>query len=72
MGYYTETQKKADAKYRQKTRIFSLKYTLNNIQEAKRLENYLNSTNITANAYLKSLVKKDLDEKGILYDNNEN
>lgn len=72
MGYYTETQKRADAKYRQKTKRFLIKYTPVDIKEANRLENYLKTIDLSTNAYLKSLVKKDLDEKGILYDNNEN
>jgi len=68
----TDAQKRADAKYYQKTKRFLIKYTPTDIKEANRLENYLKTINLSTNAYLKSLVKKDLDEKGILYDNNEN
>lgn len=59
--------KKAQDKYRKKVKVFSLKYTPTDIKDAFRLEKYITDNNLSCNAYLKSLVKKDLDEKGIDY-----
>lgn len=59
--------KKADANYRKKTKAFAIKYYATDIAEGKRLQAYLDSIDITANEYLKRLVKQDLDAKGIAY-----
>ena len=59
--------KKADANYRKKTQSFALKYFATDIQEGLR---YIESTGISCNAYLKELVKRDLDSKGIEYTDN--
>ena len=37
------------------------------IQEGKRLRIYLDNTGQTANSYIKDLIKRDLDTKGIEY-----
>ena len=42
-------------------------YSLTDIAEGKRLRAYINSIDTSANAYLKELVKRDLDSKGIPY-----
>lgn len=68
----TDANRRADRKYNKKKKTFAIVYTPTDIKEANRLENYLKTIDLSTNAYLKSLVKKDLDEKGILYDNNEN
>lgn len=67
MAYYTDAQKKADEKYRKKVKVFTVKYTPTDIQDALRLQSYLDNVDMSCNAYLKSLVKKDLDEKNIPY-----
>ena len=40
--------------------------------EGKRLKSYLRETGQAANAYVKTLIKKDLDEKGIPYPKESN
>ena len=67
----SESQKRADKKYSDKTINFAIKYTPTDIQEGLRLKTYLNSTNQSANSYIKSLIKIDLNNKGILYDDIE-
>lgn len=59
--------KKADENYRKKTKAFAIKYFATDISEGKRLQAYLDSTGVSANSYLKELVKRDLDSKGIPY-----
>lgn len=59
--------KKADENYRKKTKAFTIKYFATDISEGKRLQAYLNSTGVSANSYLKELVKRDLDAKQIPY-----
>lgn len=61
----TEAQKKADKKYREKVKVFTIKYTPTDISDALRLQSYLDSIDISCNQYLKNLVKKDLDSKKI-------
>ena len=65
----TESQKKADKTYREKNKplTFAIAYKITDIQDGKRLKAYLNSTNQSANSYIKSLVKADLNNKGIPY-----
>lgn len=67
----SESQKRADKKYSDKTINFAIKYTPTDIQDGLRLKAYLNSTNQSANSYIKSLVKADLDNKGIPYTETE-
>ena len=62
-----EQNRKAVAKYAKKTQSFALKYFATDIQEGLRLKHYIESTGISCNAYLKELVKRDLDSKGIKY-----
>lgn len=59
--------KKSQADYRKKLKQFKTTYNLSDNVEGLRLQSYLDSTGITANAYLKSLIKKDLDQKAIPY-----
>lgn len=63
----TEANRRADRKYNQKKKTYALVYTPTDIQDALRLQSYLDNADMSCNAYLKSLVKKDLDEKGIPY-----
>ena len=66
-----EQNRKAQKKYSEKTINFAIKYTPTDIKEALRLKAYLNSTNQSANSYIKSLVKADLDFKEIPYTETE-
>lgn len=60
-----ESNRKAVKKYSKKTKTFALKYYATDIDEALRLSKYLEDNNISCNSYLKQLVRKDLDNKGI-------
>ena len=62
-----EQNRKAVAKYAKKTQSFALKYFATDIQEGLRLKHYIESNGISCNSYLKELVKRDLDNKGIEY-----
>lgn len=62
-----EQNRKAVKKYSEKTMSFALKYYATDIQEGKRLESYLKTINMSTNQYLKQLIKRDLDSKGIPY-----
>lgn len=63
----SDAQKKAYKKYNEKKKTFSAVYTPTDIQEGQRLKAYLASTGESANSYIKSLIKADLDSKGISY-----
>ena len=64
----SDAQKKADKKYNQKTIAFSVGYrNENEISDGLRLKAYLLETGQSANSYIKELVKRDLDNKGIPY-----
>lgn len=64
----TEAQKRAYKKYNQKKKTFSAVYTPTDMEEAIRFEKFLESQSISKNEYIKMLIKKDMDEKGIEYD----
>ena len=66
----TESQKKYEKKRLQSCNSYTIKYTPKEMNESNRLQRYLNSTGLSANTYLKELVKKDLDSKGIEYTDN--
>ena len=64
----TESQKKYEQKRMKDCKTFTAKYRLYIDQERKekeRLQRYLTDTNQTANAYIKALIKTDLDQKGV-------
>lgn len=61
----TEAQKRATKKADAQSIMFAVKYRKNEIEEGKRLKSYLETTGQSANSYLKDLIKKDLDSKGI-------
>ena len=63
----TEAQKRYEKKRSKVCKTYTIKYTPVDMIESDRLQVYLKSVGISANAYLKSLVKKDLDEKKIPY-----
>lgn len=64
----TEAEKRAQKKYNQKTITIAASYKPGtDIKEGIRLKQYLTTTGQTANAYIKALIKRDLDNKGITY-----
>jgi hypothetical protein len=63
MAYY----KKSQTNYKKKLIQAKAQYSLNDIEEGKRLLYYLAQTKQSTNSYLKALIKADLDSKGIEY-----
>lgn len=61
----TEAQKRADKAYREKYKpiTFAIAYKTDT-KEGKRVKAYLEHTGKSANAYIKELIKNDLDSKG--------
>lgn len=57
--------KKSQADYKKKLKQFKVQYNLQDNAEGLRLQKYLDDTKQSANSYLKELIKKDLDEKGV-------
>ena len=55
----------AQQKYEKKRVQFLLKYSIKEADEGQRLKSYLELTGQSANSYLKELVRKDLDSKGV-------
>ena len=71
----TEAQKRANKTYREKHKPVQITIQYKSDKnEGLRLKQYLLDNNITANQYVKMLIKRDLDCKGISYpsDNNDN
>lgn len=68
----TKAQKEADLKYRQTHGVITktIAYKKQDIAEGQRLKAYLDSTGQSANAYIKALIKADLDAKGVPYPDN--
>lgn len=64
----TEAQKKANKVYREKHKPIqkTIQYKSDK-NEGLRLEAYLANTGQNANAYIKGLIKSDLDAKGMPY-----
>lgn len=63
MAYYKESQKK----YKEKVRQYKVQYGLQD-QDGERVKAYLEQTGQSANAYIKNLIKADLDAKGFSVD----
>lgn len=63
----TDSDRKADRKYNEKRMNYAISYTPTDISDGKRLKQYLTDCNLTANSYIKQLIKIDLDSKGIDY-----
>ena len=59
--------KKADENYRKKIDRMAIKYSIAEQAESERLRAYLVQTGQSANSYIKGLIKRDLDNKGITY-----
>lgn len=63
----SESQKKAYKTYNRKKMNFAVVYTPTDKVEGLRVKAYLTQTGQSANSYIKSLIKADLDAKGIPY-----
>ena len=61
----TDAQKKAMKEANKQRILISATYRKADIQEGQRLKAYLEITGQSANSYLKDLIKKDLDSKGV-------
>lgn len=57
--------KKSQADYKKKIKQFKVQYNLQDNVDGLRLQKYLDETGQTANSYIKGLIKRDIDEKGI-------
>lgn len=66
MAYNRNAQKK----YREKSINISICYRPTDIQDGMRFKSYLALTGQSANAYIKQLIKADLDSKGVPYPDN--
>ena len=60
--------KKADRNYNANSKVIGLKYTPNQIDEYNRVKQYCTDNNLTLQGYIKGLIQRDLDSKGISYD----
>lgn len=63
----TDSYRKSDKKYNEKSMAFSIGYRPTDIKEGQRLKAYLATTGQSANSYIKALIKQDLDSKDIAY-----
>lgn len=66
----TEAQKRYEKKRMKECKNYTVKYRLyidTEKTDQKRLQAYLADTGQSANTYLKELIRRDLDEKGIEY-----
>ena len=64
----SDAQKRAQDKYNKKRVVVSTTFRENDMKEYHRLKKYLEMNNLSVNSYLKDLIKRDLDSKGITYD----
>lgn len=65
MVYIMAYSKKSQADYKKKLKQFKVQYNLQDNIDGLRLQKYLDNVGVSANSYLKELIKKDLDEKRI-------
>lgn len=63
----TKSQIEYEKKRMKQCATYTVKYTPKEKNESDRIQAYLKSTGISANAYIKLLIQRDLDEKGIAY-----
>lgn len=69
----TDASRQADKKYNRKSITFGIGYrTQNDYKEGMRLKKYLEYNGLSANSYIKGLIKSDLDSKGVPYEDNSN
>lgn len=60
-----ESDREADKRYNAKRINFSVSFTTADIEEGKRLREFLASTGQSGNSYIKELIKRDLDARGV-------
>lgn len=53
--------------YKKKLKQFKVQYNLQDNIDGLRLQKYLTDNNMSANAYIKQLIKSDLDSKNVPY-----
>ena len=63
----SDAQKEAYKRYNKNKNTFALVYGKKDKMDGLRLDAYLETIDISTNEYLKALVKRDLDNKGIAY-----
>ncbi len=59
--------KDSQSNYNKKRKQYKAQYSLCDRDEVARIDKYLNDNGLTAGTYIKSLIKADLDAKGIPY-----
>lgn len=66
----TESQKEYEKKRMKQCKTYAIKYSLylsDENRENERLKQYLEQSGISANSYIKGLIKRDLDSKNVPY-----
>lgn len=63
----TKSQIEYEKKRMKQCASYTVKYTPKEKSESNRIDAYLKSTGISANAYIKMLIQRDLDSKNIPY-----
>lgn len=63
----TESQKRYEKKMAKDCKNYTARYKSAELAEMKRIDSYLSENGISANAYIKQLIKNDLDAKNIPY-----
>lgn len=58
---------KNQSEYKKKLKQFKVQYNLQDNIDGLRLQQYLENNNMSANSYIKNLIKTDLDAKNIPY-----
>ena len=61
----SEATLKAIKKYNANSKYIQLKFTRNQLLEYERIIKYCDNNKLSYQGYIKELIKKDLDEKGI-------
>lgn len=61
----TDSEKKAQKKYNKDTIVLSCSYKSGaDLEDGKKIKDYLSLTGQTVNSYLKKLIKEDLEKNG--------
>lgn len=63
----TKSQIEYEKKRMKQCATYTVKYTPKEKNESDRIDKYLQDISISANKYIKELIKRDLDKKGIAY-----
>ena len=64
--------KNSQATYKKKLKQFKVQYNLQDNIEGLRVQEYLDNNGLSANQYLKELIRQDMDSKNIPYPNETN